>query len=93
VSSAWTLGSWFTGRGGQVVSGYIVNAACPGPGPGDSTPGAPPRCMPQHGYIQWWSYQSATRYWPFQGIEAGGLLLLALLFVAATIWLVHRRAA
>jgi hypothetical protein len=93
VPSAWTLGSWYTGRGGQVVSGYIVNAACPGPGPGNSTPGAPPQCMPQHGYTQWWSYQPASRYWSFQGIEAGGLLLLAILLVAATIWLVHRRAA
>ena len=91
--SAWTLGSWYTGRGGQVVPGYIVNAACPGPGPLNSTPGAPPSCLPQHGYTQWWSYQPASRYWPFQGIEGGGLLLLAILLVAATIWLVHRRAA
>jgi hypothetical protein len=91
--SAWTLGSWFTGRGGQVVPGEIVNVACPGPGPYDSTPGSGPQCMSQHGYTQWWSYQPASRYWPFQGIEGGGLLLLAILLVAATIWLVHRRAA
>jgi len=49
--------------------------------------------MSQHGYTQWWSYQPASRYWPFQGIEGGGLLLLAILLVAATIWPVHRRAA
>jgi hypothetical protein len=92
-SSAWTLGSWYTGRGGQVVSGDIVDVACPGPGPYNSAPGAAPQCMSQHGYTQWWSYQPATRYWPFQGIEGGALLLLAILLVAATIWLVHRRAA
>jgi hypothetical protein len=91
--SAWVLSSWFTGRGGQVVSAETVNLACPGPGPYGSTPGSPPQCMPQHGFTQWWSYQPASRYWPFQGIEAGGLLLLAILLVAATIWLVHRRAA
>jgi hypothetical protein len=90
--SAWTLGSWYTGRGGQVVPAETVNVACPGPGPYDSTPGAPAQCMPQHGYTQWWSYQPASRYWPFQGIEGSGLLLLAILLVAATIWLVHRRA-
>jgi hypothetical protein len=93
VPSAWTLGAWYTGRGGQVVPGEIVNVTCPGPGPFNSTPGSPPQCMSQHGYTQWWSYQPASRYWPFQGIEGGGLLLLAILLVAATIWLVHRRAA
>jgi hypothetical protein len=93
ASSAWTLSSWFTGRGGQTVPGYIVNTACPGAGPLDSTPGAPPQCMPQHGYTQWWSYQPSDRFWPFQGIESGGLLLLAILLVAGTIWLVRRRAA
>jgi hypothetical protein len=92
-SSAWTLGSWYTGRGGQVVSAYTVNQACPGPGPLNSSPGASPQCMPQHGYTQWWSYQPSGRFWTFQGIEGGGLLLLAILLVAATIWLVHRRAA
>jgi hypothetical protein len=91
--SAWTLSSWFTGRGGQVVPGETVNMACPGPGAFNSTPGSPPQCMAQHGFAQWWSYQPASRYWPFQGIESGGLLLLAILLVAATIWLVHRRAA
>jgi hypothetical protein len=92
AASAWTLGSWYTGRSGQTVPGYIVNTACPGPGPGNSTPGAPLSCLPQHGYSQWWSYQPASRYWPFQGIESGGLLLLAILLAAATIWLVRRRA-
>jgi hypothetical protein len=92
ASSAWTLGSWYTGRGGQVIPAYVVNVACPGPGPYNSTPGAPQQCMPQHGYTQWWSYQPATRYWPFQGIEGGALLLLAIMLAAATVWLVRRRA-
>jgi lactate dehydrogenase-like 2-hydroxyacid dehydrogenase len=38
--------------------------------------------MSQHGYTQWWSYQPASRYWPLQGIEGSGLLLLAILLVA-----------
>jgi hypothetical protein len=36
------------------------------------------------------SYQPAGRYWIFQGVEAGALLLLALLLGAATVWLVVR---
>jgi hypothetical protein len=39
------------------------------------------------------TYQPASRFWTFQFIEGGWLLVLALLLGAATIWLVRRRAA
>ena len=39
------------------------------------------------------SYQPQSRFWTFQFIEGGWLLVLALLLGAATIWLVRRRAA
>ncbi len=49
---------------------------------------------------QWWakggkftSYQPASRFWPFQWIEGGWLLALSVLLIAATVWLVRRRAA
>jgi len=51
------------------------------------------QCLSQHGYAQWTSYQPASRFWPFQFIEGGRLLALTLLLIAATIWLVRRRAA
>jgi hypothetical protein len=51
------------------------------------------KCLAPHGYTQWTSYQPASRSWPFQWIEGGWLLTLSALFIAATIWLVHRRAA
>ncbi len=38
-------------------------------------------------------YQPASDFWSVQGIEAGGLLALSLLLIAATVWQVHRRAA
>jgi hypothetical protein len=47
----------------------------------------------QHGYRQLTTYQPDSRFWPFQWIEAGWLLALSLLLLAATIWLVRRRAA
>ena len=47
----------------------------------------------QHGYQYWVTYQPGSRFWPFQWIEGGWLLLLAALLIALTIWLVHRRAA
>jgi hypothetical protein len=51
------------------------------------------QCLAPHGYAQWTSFQPASRFWPFQWIEGGWLLLLAALLIAVTIWLVHRRAA
>ena len=49
--------------------------------------------LAQHGYTQWTSYQPASRFWPLQWIEGGWLLALSVLLIAATIWLVRRRAA
>jgi ABC-type transport system involved in multi-copper enzyme maturation permease subunit len=51
------------------------------------------RYLTHHGYTQWTSYQPASRFWPFQWIEGGWLLALSLLLLAATVWLVRRRAA
>ena len=51
------------------------------------------RYLAQHGYTQWTRYQPASRFWPFQWIETGWLLALSVLLIAATIWLVRRRAS
>jgi ABC-type transport system involved in multi-copper enzyme maturation permease subunit len=51
-----------------------------------------PQCLAQHGYTHWTSYQPGSRFWPFQWIEGGWLLALSVLLLAATIWLVRRRA-
>jgi hypothetical protein len=47
----------------------------------------------QHHYTFWVSYQPSGRYGIFQSIEAGTMLILALLLGAATIWLVRLRRA
>jgi hypothetical protein len=47
----------------------------------------------QHGYVQWTSYQPDSRFWPFQWIEGGWLVALSVILIAATVWLVGRRAA
>jgi hypothetical protein len=49
--------------------------------------------LAQHGYTRWTSYQPGSRFWLFQWIEGGWLVALSLLLIAATIWLVRRRAA
>jgi hypothetical protein len=45
------------------------------------------------GHTNWWRYIPASRFWPMQFIESGWLLVLAIALVAATVWLVRRRAA
>jgi hypothetical protein len=99
-SSVWIVRQWWT-KGGRFAfagrpSQQLLNQVCPpiSMGPGKATGGlTPTQCLTQHGYTQWTSYQPVTRFWPFQWIEAGWLLALSVLLIAATIWLVRRRAA
>jgi ABC-type transport system involved in multi-copper enzyme maturation permease subunit len=100
--SAWIISQWWTRNGAFAFSGWpsdgLLNQYCSelpaGAGPGGK-PGVDiiVRCLSQHGYTQWTSYQPASRFWPFQWIEGGWLLALSVLLLAATIVLVRRRAA
>jgi hypothetical protein len=91
--SAWVVSQWyakggtfaFPARGSQLVS--AVSRLCP-----QNSDFSPGQCLAQHGYSQWSSYQPGSRFWPFQLIEGGWLLALSVLLIAATIWLVRRRA-
>ncbi len=78
--SSWVISNWWTGPNGHRVTSenQIIAILNGGPHPG---------------YTQWTIYQPATRYWHFQLIEGGWLLALSLLLIAATIWMVRRRAA
>jgi hypothetical protein len=48
--------------------------------------------LTHHGYTYWIRYQPGSRFWPFQWIEGGWLVLLSALLIAAAVWLVRRRA-
>ena len=95
--SAWLVSHWYT-KGGKFAFGahgfqivHAVSRLCP---PRIGTPGlSPAQCLTQHGYTAWTSYQPGSRFWPFQWIEGGWLLALSVLLIAATVWLVRRRAA
>jgi hypothetical protein len=50
-------------------------------------------CLANHGYAQYVTYQPATRYWPFQFIEAGIFVALAAALVAVTFAIINRRDA
>jgi ABC-type transport system involved in multi-copper enzyme maturation permease subunit len=106
--SAWITGQWWTKDGrfafaGNPPASLINQCSFPqssagkgggvagGGGPSSVNPFA--QCLAPHGYAQWTSFQPGSRFWPFQWIEGGWLLLLAALLIAVTVWLVHRRAA
>jgi hypothetical protein len=100
--SAWVLSQWWT-RGGRFAFATpplsILQRFCPAGPAGPVGPGGEPKtvaiaqCLTPHGYTQWTSYQPASRFWTFQFIEAGWLVALSVLLIAATAWLVRRRAA
>jgi hypothetical protein len=94
---AWIMNQWFT-KGGKFAfavpqkSGLIaglIQQHCHSAA-ASLTLG---QCLARHGYTQWTSYQPVSRFWPFQWIEGGWLLALSVLLIAATVWLVRRRAA
>jgi ABC-2 family transporter protein len=99
-ASAWIMSQWWT-KGGQLAftgspPDSLINQFCSSlpSGPfGKTSQQAFVQCLSQHGYTQWTSYQPASRFWPFQWIEGGWLLALSALLIAATVWLVRRRAA
>ena len=98
ISQLWT-------RGGKPASLSAINqtfapidirAVTPGlwqPGPATPAGIDPVHYFVQHGYTQLTTYQPDSRFWPFQWIEVGWLLVISLLLIAATLWLVRRRAS
>jgi ABC-type transport system involved in multi-copper enzyme maturation permease subunit len=97
ASTAWIISQWSTRDGRFAFSGNppgsLVSQFCSSVPPDKIGPLGFAPCLAQHGYTQWTSYQPAIRFWPFQLIEDGWLLALSALLIAATIWLVRRRAA
>lgn len=97
--SAWIMNQWWT-KGGTFAFGgrpsmNLLQQFCPPSaiGPGKPSSATIAECLVQHGYTQWTRYQPASRFWPFQFIEGGWLLVLALILIGVAVWLVRRRAA
>jgi hypothetical protein len=99
VSQWWTKGGTLAFAGVRDADGLppmnFLQRVCPriSAGNGKPSPGGILQCFNQHGYTMWTGYQPASRFWPFQWIEGGWLLALSVLLIAATVWLVRRRAA
>jgi hypothetical protein len=106
--AAWVFSQGGVSRTGLVVaagwgelfpalSGSSCQKLLPGAGGPTSKSGSPLSavfsCMQAHGWRGFATYQPASRYWPFQGIETGIFLLLAAALIAATFVIVRRRDA
>jgi len=102
---AWVLGQGAVSKTGQVVpAGWgdlfpALPASCQKllpvglvPKAGSGMP-AVFSCMQAHGWRGFATYQPASRYWPFQGIETGIYVLLAAALIAVTFVIVRRRDA
>lgn len=79
------VGAQFNSSGGKVT------AAPSGSASGNSVD--PVQYLLHHGYLQITSYQPDGRYWTLQWIEFGWLTAVAVLLLAATFWLLRRKAA
>jgi hypothetical protein len=105
-AGAQTLGQWWE-KGGAVVDqaelNSVLRAAGVGrinvSGGGKSTPAVPGQgtdpisYLLHHGYTQWTSYQPDSRYWAFQWIEFGWLVMLGVTLLVAALVLLRRRDA
>ena len=85
----WILNTWITGPGGQPASQSVLNHFHGNvSASGNQVVASVPK-----GYTIWTRFFPPSHFWPMQLMEASWLLVLALAFGAATVWLVHRRAA
>jgi hypothetical protein len=88
--SSWALSQGFVSKQGQVFTGESVGAILVNGVPSCLVRGAPLStaqfsalsCMRAHGFRGFTTYQPASRYWAFQGIETGIFVALAAALLA-----------
>jgi hypothetical protein len=74
-------------------NGVPLPAACVRAMQNNPNPQAVLPCLAAHGYQGSISYQPASRFWAFQGIETGTFLLLAAALIVIAFWVLRRRDA
>jgi hypothetical protein len=91
LHGAWNLGEGWVDSSGHQLSDSTVFQTC------DPRVGGTKmdlfQCIHNHGWLAFTTYQPADRFWPFQGIEAGIVLALAVGLLALAIWWVHKHIA
>ena len=96
TNGGWVISSWAKAPNGRVLSQGDLNALfqhLPSSVQNSATPDAYTNWLTQHGYTMWQSVQPDSRFWQFQLIEGGWLLVVSAVLIAGTVWLVRRRGA
>jgi hypothetical protein len=90
----WVLTQWWTQPGGAPASQSEIDTLSSQlhQAGGLPTPEAVQQWFAEQGYVKYFTYQPASRFWHFQLIEGGWLLVLSVLLAAATVWLIRHRA-
>jgi len=92
----WVVDQWYTAPNGATVGQQTIRnvmAHAPASVRNSLNPNTATAYLSAHHYTQWSAYHPESRFWHFQLIEGGWLLVLSLILIAATVWLVRRRAA
>jgi hypothetical protein len=95
-SSGWVLSDFVKAPDGQVLSQddlYRQFQRLPASVQNSANPDAFSTWLTSHGYASWTTLQPDSRFWEFQLIEGGWLLVLSAALIGATVWLVRRRGA
>jgi hypothetical protein len=94
AGAGWVISSWAKSPSGQVLSQADLNNAAqhlPASVQNSQSPDAFTNWLTQHGYTLWQSVQPDSRFWSFQLIEGGWLLVVSAALIVGTVWLVRRR--
>jgi hypothetical protein len=91
LRGAWNLDEGWLDSAGHHLADSTVFQTCDPRGGGTKMDLF--QCIHNHGWLAFTTYQPADRFWPFQGIEAGIVLALAVGLLALAIWWVRRRIA
>jgi hypothetical protein len=90
----WVLTQWWIQPGGAPASQSEISTLSSQlrQAGGLPTAQAVQQWFAEQGYVKYFTYQPASRFWTFQFIEGSWLLVLAVLLCAATVWLIRHRA-
>ena len=96
AGGGWVISSWVKAPDGHVLSQGDLNTLSqhlPASVQNSPSQDAFTNWLTQHGYTMWQSVQPDSRFWQFQLIEGGWLLVVSAVLIAGTVWLVRRRGA
>jgi hypothetical protein len=92
--AGWVISSWVKAPNGQHLSQAAVNGLpVPASVQNSQSPDAFTNWLTGHGYTLWQSVQPDSRFWQFQLIEGGWLLVVSALLIGGAVWLIRKRGA